>query len=284
MKRVLTVLVVVASCAIWGAGAAGASTVHGSKAATGAFQPGGPIIRAHSSGTSASTVPTISLNWSGYAATSHKKFNYVHATFVQPAVTCPGKPGPQYTSNWAGLDGYTTGTVEQDGTFAFCGGKQHTTPHYVAWYELFPAASIPVYRVHPGDTMSATVRYTNGKFVLTIADLTSGKSVTHTAACSTCQRASAEWIVERPAVCTNSACTKAELTELADFHQTVMQGQAQVAGGKVRGISGFVNTPIFMVNPLKSGGFISLDEVSGLNKNAFEAVWDRSGTTVPIQF
>jgi hypothetical protein len=119
--------------------------------------------------------------------------------------------------------------------------------------------------------------------VLTIADLTRKKSVTHTAACSTCQRSSAEWIIERPAECSNSSCTKAFLTELADFHHSTMTGQAQVAGQHVKGIGGFVNTQIFMVDTLKSGGFISLDDISGVAKSAFTATWLRSGHTVPIQ-
>jgi hypothetical protein len=61
------------------------------------------------------------------------------------------------------------------------------------------------------------------------------------------------------------------------------QAQAQVAGGKVTGIGGFNNIPIFMVTPLLKG-FISLDGVSGLNSsgNAFEAVWERTGNPVPI--
>ena len=58
-------------------------------------------------GASASSpgLPTISLNWSGYAVTSNKAFNYVHSEFVQPAIACPGVRN-QWTSNWVGLDGF----------------------------------------------------------------------------------------------------------------------------------------------------------------------------------
>lgn len=67
--------------------------------------------------------------------------------------------------------------------------------------------------------------------------------------CATCERTSAEWIIERPAEY-NSTFTKCFLTELADFHEaTVGQAQAQVAGGKVAGIGGFSSVPIFMVGP-----------------------------------
>jgi hypothetical protein len=266
---------------LWGSAmAAAAGTASASASTSGTVPiPGGPIIRASEPGYSA--LPTVSENWSGYAATSKKKFTSVSSTFVQPAITCPGVRN-QLTSEWVGLDGFTTATVEQDGTSAQCGGKGSTTPVYKAWYELFPAGSVNVFTVHPGDIMNASVRYTGGKFVLTISDLTTGKSATHTAACATCKRASAEWIIERPALC-NNAATKCFLTELANFHATTMTGnEAQVAGGPRKGVAGFANYPIYMIDPLASGGFISLDTVSPLTGNAFTATWDRSGTTTPI--
>jgi Peptidase A4 family len=241
--------------------------------------PGGPMIRAAAPGNS--SIPTISENWSGYAATSGKKFNYVHSTFVQPAITCPGVKN-EWTSNWVGLDGFNNATVEQDGTFAHCGGPQSTTPVYKAWYEMYPAGSVNVFTVHPGDVIDTAVSYAQGQFTLTVSDLTTGKSASDVAACATCQRASAEWIIERPALC-NNALTKCFLTRLADFGTSTMGGtQARVAGGTVKGIGGFVNYPINMVGPLASGGFISLDTVSPLSGKTFTATWDRSGSTVPI--
>jgi hypothetical protein len=124
--------------------------------------------------------------------------------------------------------------------------------------------------------------YTVGKFVLAIADAASGKSATVSAACSSCQWASAEWIIERPALC-NNALTKCFLTALANFHTITMgQAKARVAGGNVGPIGAFSNVPIFMVDPLKSGGFISLDTVGPLNGPSFTVIWDRSGTITPI--
>src|ERR1700730_12786802 len=63
---------------------------------------------------------TSSFNWSGYVATSSTAFKSVRSTFVQPAVTCPVSGA--FTVFWVGLDGWTTGTVEQDGTAALCNG------------------------------------------------------------------------------------------------------------------------------------------------------------------
>lgn len=224
---------------------------------------------------------TVSLNWSGYAVTSKKLFTYVHTTFVQPAITCSGV-ADQWTSNWSGLDGYTSGTVEQDGTFAHCGGSGNTTPKYEAWYELYPANSVNVFAVHAGDIIDSSVSYANGEFTLTISDLSTGKSSSTTAACADCARTSAEWIVERPELC-NNAGTKCFLTELADFGSSTMSGdEAQLTGGNVKGVGGFNNIPIDMVDPVTGGGFISLDTVGAVNAKSFTATWDRSGNTFPI--
>jgi hypothetical protein len=242
------------------------------------INPGGVMYRAPGNSTS---YPTISLNWSGYATLSAKKFNYVHATFVQPAITCVGKPY-MITSNWVGFDGFNNETVEQDGTFAFCGGKADTTPEYWAWYEMFPAGSVLVFRVTPGDIIDVSVSYASGTYTLTVSDLTSGKTHTQTATCSSCLRDSAEWIIERAAFCVNRSCTKAVLGALAPFRSTTMAGDtASIDGGKVMNLAAFHNIPIFMVDPLQRG-FITDDTVGPVSGASFTATWDRSGTPTPI--
>ena len=280
MKRFFTLATVVATTGmILGAGFVGAAGAASASVAANHVNPGGTIVRAPSNG----GLPTISENWSGYAATAAKKFNFASSSFVQPAVTCTGAPN-RWTSNWVGLDGFTTGTVEQTGTFSFCGGKSNLTPRYEAWYEMFPAGSVSVFKVKPGDTINTAVKFTGGKFHISIADATSGKSFSISKACATCERASAEWIIERPALCNNSG-TKCILTALANFGlATMSKDLAQVAGGPVKGIGGFNNNEIFMVQPLKKGGFISLDDVSGLSGPSFQVEWLRSGSPFPITF
>ncbi|HMD26906.1 MAG TPA: G1 family glutamic endopeptidase, partial [Streptosporangiaceae bacterium] len=188
------------------------------------------------------------------------------------------------TSNWSGLDGYNSDTVEQDGTFAHCGGTGNTTPKYQAWYELFPAASVNVFAVHPGDIIDSSVSYstTTSMFTLTISDLSTGKSSSTTAACASCARTSAEWIVERPELC-NNAGTNCFLTQLADYGTSTMSGdEAQLTGGNIKGVGGFNNIPIDMVDPVSGGGFISLDTVGAVTGKSFTATWDRSGNIFPI--
>jgi hypothetical protein len=259
-------------------------------AASGTPLPGGlPLIRDHGQGTTESGLPIISINWSGYAVTSPSKFTYVYSSFVQPAITCSGAKD-LVTSNWVGLDGFANQTVEQDGTQGVCAGANHMTPKYVAWYEMYPKNSVNVFSISAGDTITAAVSYTSGMFSLTVSDLTSHKSHTDVAACSKCRRASAEWIIERPAQCANHSCTKAAILALPDFGTSTMSDDVASDGGANTGISGFFNYAIegdYNLNDTEQigpEGFVSVDTVGPLVKktNSFTATWDRSGEPCPI--
>jgi Peptidase A4 family len=260
--------------------------------------PGGlPMIRDGQHGTTNASLPTYSLNWSGYAVTpptSSSKFTSVSSTFVQPSVKCPGGIGGQGlgTSEWVGLDGFDNQTVEQDGTDAFCGGSGHTVPMYQAWYELYPAASVNVFDVNAGDSISASVTYKGGKFNLTIADTTSNMSSTKSAACGNCARASAEWINERYADC-NKGETSCWLVALANFGKTTMTDNMASVGAVPLPISAFpfgssyAIDMVYNLNGKESPGrlgFESLDNTTAVTKaNAFNVVWQRSGGVTPIK-
>ncbi|HEY3732447.1 MAG TPA: G1 family glutamic endopeptidase [Streptosporangiaceae bacterium] len=278
MKRLLSMAATGLMCGAMIMGASGVAGASSNTIRLNVGQPGGPLVRAPGHGGEV----TISENWSGYAATTKSRFTSVHGTFIQPTIKCTGAPH-QWTSNWVGLDGFADQTVEQDGTFATCGGPDHMTPRYTAWYEMFPAGSVPVFSVNPGDIMDMSVNFnSSGQFVLTDSDLTSGKSHTFTATCASCSRSSAEWIIERPATC-NSSLTKCVLTALVNFGTSTMSAStASLTGGPVKNIGNFNKSPIFMVQPIKRG-FISLDTVSALSGPSFTARWDRSGTPIPIQ-
>jgi hypothetical protein len=277
----LTVVALLGTAGVTGISTAASAAVKAAPAAASDTvpKPGGLIV---GKGTSQSTtVPTISENWSGYVATAKKQFSYVHSSWVVPAITCTGV-ADQYTSNWVGLDGYSDATVEQDGTAAWCGGTGHTTPKYQAWYEMYPANSVNVFNVHPGDIVDASVTYAGGEFSLKVSDLSTGKTATDVATCASCERSSAEWIIERPGLC-NNAGTSCILAELADFGTTTMTGdQAQVTGGSIKGAGAFTNTPIIMIDPLSDGGFISIDNVSALSGKSFTVTWLRSGSIQPL--
>jgi Peptidase A4 family len=149
-----------------------------------------------------------STNWSGYA-TDSGTYTSVSASWVQPTGTCTS--ATRYSSFWVGLDGYSSSTVEQDGTDTDCvGGK----PQYYGWYETYPNPSYSFgSTVEPGDTMSASVTYEgSNEFKLTLADVTRGWSTSTTQKVSGADRSSAEVIIEAPC-CTSSG----GILPLADF-------------------------------------------------------------------
>jgi hypothetical protein len=137
---------------------------------------------------------STSTNWSGYAVTG-SRYTSVSASWTEPTVSCSG--GTAYSSFWVGLDGDTSGTVEQTGTDADCSGS---TPQYYAWYEMYPKFPVNLsMAIRPGDTVTASVTTTgNGSFTLSIRDATTGASFTTTQKLKHAKLASAEVIAEAP--------------------------------------------------------------------------------------
>jgi hypothetical protein len=275
---VLTTMVVMASMMMSGVTAAGASV--SSTVAAGSR----PMIGATAAGKTFSGLPTISLNWSGYAVTGKTPFNYVSSTFTVPTLTCNGTK-LVYTSDWVGLDGFNDDTVEQDGASGFCRRPTYETPAYYAWIEMFPAPTVKTFNVNPGDVITASVVYTGSTFHLTVTDVTTGQTKTVSSTCSSCERDSAEWIIERPAGC-NKTETKCFLFALANFGTTTMaEDNARQDGGAVTGLSSYPNAhQIFMVQNTPQGGFYSIDNVSGVDPaaNAFSVQWLKYGHVTPI--
>jgi len=277
----LTAMAVMSVMVVSGAAAIGATSV---AAASSGVAGAGPIIR--DGGGSTHGLPTVASNWSGYAITETKNtpFTYVSSTFIQPTVTCSGSPDLS-TSNWVGLDGFNNDTVEQDGTGVNCKRDDPKVARYYAWIEMYPLNSVTVFAVSPGDKIKASVSATPaGVFTLTVADLTKNLSKSVVSTCTSCARASAEWIIERPAGC-NQSETKCFLFALPDFGTTTMSDNvATVQGGSPQNLSSFTNAyPIFMIQPDKKG-FVTLDVTSAVASNgSFSETWERQGKVTPIQ-
>jgi hypothetical protein len=146
-----------------------------------------------------------SSNWSGYAVTG-SGFTSAHGSWIVPKVKCGTTPN-SYSSHWVGIDGYSSGTVEQLGTDSDCSG---TTPQYYAWFEFYPNPPrlISSITVHPGDVMSATVSQIGSQFKLKMTNHTISKTVSVTRTWSAA-RTSAEFIVEAP--------SSGSVLPLADF-------------------------------------------------------------------
>jgi len=138
-----------------------------------------------------------SNDWSGFA-TYGDHFRYVSATYTIPSLNCAVSPDGSFDSQWVGLDGYTSSTVEQVGNYAVCSGG---TPSYFAFYEMYPSGSVASTGVNPGDSITAAVFYNGSQWVLTLTDNTNGGGFSVTLSCpsgSTCRNASAEIVSEVP--------------------------------------------------------------------------------------
>jgi hypothetical protein len=191
-----------------------------------------------------------SENWSGYFATG-KTFSAVSGSWTVPTVTCPAG-ATAYSSHWIGIDGAGSDTVEQDGTEADCFDG---SPYYGAWWEMYGDDSpsvdygyeVPLatssYPVAPGDTMTASVSVSGGTWTLAIADTTKHWTFSTNVAWSAPEQASAEWIVERPDVC-SSTCG---LANLSDFGSVSFTGATATASGTTGSISAFSFEPIEML-------------------------------------
>jgi hypothetical protein len=231
------------------------------------IRPGGPINLVSSSSVGAAHVRGIrnqaeSTNWSGYAATTGT-YSSVSASWTEPTGTCRSR-GAQYSSFWVGLDGYSSGSVEQTGSEVDCSG---TRPVYYAWYEMYPNPSFSYSNtVRPGDHFNASVTYNGGSsFSLFIQDTTQGWSHTTVGTLANAARSSAEVIVEAP------CCTAyGGILPLADFNTINITGST--ANGSALGNAGGVTQIIMIDNAGRDK-----DTVSGLsNGENFSATWLRS--------
>jgi hypothetical protein len=75
-----------------------------------------------------------STNWSGYADTqTSSRYSKVTGSWTEPKGTCGSRLS--YAAFWSGIDGFTSGTVEQDGTLIEC---KKGTAFYFSWWEMYP--------------------------------------------------------------------------------------------------------------------------------------------------
>jgi hypothetical protein len=217
-----------------------------------------------------------STNWSGYAVEG-TSFTKALGSWTVPTVTCSKTPNT-YSSFWVGIDGWTSDTVEQTGTDSDCDGS---TPHYYAWYEFYPAASVLVSSVpvSPGNHISATVTWNSGSsFTVTVTNESTGKSFSKTGTVRGAARTSAEWIAEAPC-CTNAG----GILPLSDFgtvdfgeDYTGVSSTNDATDSSVSGAIGAFGSNVFesiMVN-----GTTGADEAvpSGLSSDgtSFTVTWD----------
>jgi hypothetical protein len=209
-----------------------------------------------------SAVASTSTNWSGYAVTAGRgAVTAVSGSWVVPTVS---GSGTAYSSDWVGIDGFSSPTVEQIGTDSDLAGG---TPQYYAWYEMYPSGSVQIpLAVHAGDTMSASVTYGSNGFTLSISDVTTGKSFTTTKAAAGAQRSSAEWVVEAPS-------SYSGILPLANFGKVTFTGAQATVGGTTGAIDSFTASGerVYAINMVSPRTGATEDTTSGLTDSGSSA-------------
>jgi hypothetical protein len=206
-----------------------------------------------------------STNWSGYADTG-SGFSSVSASWKEPTPTCSGRT-TALAAFWVGIDGYSSSSVEQDGTLIEC---YEGSTYQFSWWEIYPVNSVQVVgeSVAAGDSITATVTRSGTSYKLTVTDSThTANSFSTTQTYSGAADSSAEWIAEAPSG-SSGVYPLAQFSTWTDSSSTV--STTSTSGT----ISSFPDDEITMIT---SSGATEA-EPSSLNSsgNSFTVTWDRS--------
>jgi hypothetical protein len=219
---------------------------------------------------------STSTNWSGYVATG-TAFTDVKGTWVQPDVSCDSFDST-YSAFWVGLGGYagSDSGLEQIGTESDCMSGR---PVYLVWYELLPAASIPVtMQVSAGDTISAEVSESTGLVTLAITDVTTGATFSTQASPDQLDISSAEWIAEAPSRCGRRSCRP---LPLADFGTAAFSGSSAMANGH----AGTISDTSWTSAGIQLQSFAGSAVPSALSPDgaSFSVAWQGANSALPAQ-
>lgn len=205
-----------------------------------------------------------STNWSGYADTG-SGFSTVTGSWTEPSVSCSS--ATSLAAFWVGIDGYSSSSVEQDGTLAEC---YRGTAYYYTWWEMYPTNSIQVVgsTLHAGDSITSSVVRSGTSYTLKVTDSSrSADSFSTTQTCSGCANSSAEWIAEAPSGSNG-------VYPLSDFRSWTESGATAKAGSTSGVISSFSDDEITMIN--SSGATKALPGALNGSGNGFAVTWERS--------
>jgi hypothetical protein len=180
--------------------------------------------------TDAYAADQTSPNWSGYVTPEKKGVSYqaTSTTFTVPAsITCTSTDAA--SSFWAGLDGYSDSTVEQDGVEADC---TNGSLALYAWVETYPAPEEEIVSntdvpapVEPGDVVVSTVTEDSPtEYAFSMDDETQGWTVDAGMAMpagSTGEDQTSEVITEATTECASAtSCTIMPLTNFGKVAYT----------------------------------------------------------------
>ena len=202
-------------------------------------------------------------NWSGYADTG-SGYSTVTGKWTEPSASCTSTES--LAAFWVGIDGYSSSSVEQDGTLIECYGG---TAYYYTWWEMYPTNDIQVVgdTLRPGDSISASVVRSGTSYTLAVTDSSrSGDSFSTKQSCS-CANSSAEWIAEAPS-------GSSGVEPLSHFSTFSLNSATVKTTSKSGVISSFTDDEITMVD--SSGRVEAQPGALNGSGNAFSVTWERS--------
>jgi hypothetical protein len=208
-----------------------------------------------------------STNWSGYADTG-SSFSNVSASWKEPGTTCSSR-STSLAAFWVGIDGYSSDSVEQDGTMIEC---YQRTAYQFTWWEMYPTNDVQVVgeTAAAGDAITASVVRSGTSYKLTVTDAThtaDSFSTTQTCSASSCVDSSAEWIAEAP---TGSSGVE----PLSNFGTWTAANAAATEGTTAGTISSFTDDEITMID--SSGATKALPGALNGAGNGFSVTWERA--------
>jgi hypothetical protein len=206
-----------------------------------------------------------STNWSGYADTG-TGFSNVAASWTEPSATCSSRT-TSLAAFWVGIDGYSSSSVEQDGTLIEC---YRRTAYQFTWWEMYPTNAIQVVgqTLAAGDSITASVVRNGTSYTLAVTDSQHpANSFTTTQTCSGCANTSAEWIAEAPSG-SSGVYPLAQFSTWTDSNSTVTEGSTSGV------ISSFTDDEITMID--NSGAVKAQPGALNSGGNGFSVTWERA--------
>lgn len=195
--------------------------------------------------------PQLTSNWAGYAVTGGASaplsFSGVSAIWKEPAATCTSG-GATSSAFWVGLGGLSQSSqaLEQIGTSADCTSAGRET-HFM-WYELVPAASVPIaLKVFPGNVIAASVSVAGTTVKVQIRNLTRKTRFSKTLRANALDVSSAEWVAEAPSACNQRG--RCAVLPLTDFGTVPFANASATANGHAGSIvdAAWTATPIELI-------------------------------------
>jgi len=205
-----------------------------------------------------------STNWSGYADTG-SSFSKATGHWTEPSASCTGTTS--LAAFWVGIDGFTSGSVEQDGTLIECSGGR---AFQFTWWEMYPSNAVQVVgsSLAAGDSITASVVRSGTRYTLAVTDSTrTANSFSTTQTCSNCANSSVEWIAEAPSG-SGGIFPLAHFSTWTDSSSTVTEGSTSGV------ISSFTDDEITMVN--NSGAVKAQPGALNSGGNGFGVSWERA--------